>query len=90
MLALCVVLTGCGGAELRSPACDEGKPVVATGRIVLDASISAADVSGATVYVGEPTQVAPLAAAQGSDPETGFTRHGAAGDARGRCRVRTA
>lgn len=49
-LVLYVLLAGCSGdSELRSSACDEGQPVVASGRVVLDESVSEADVSSVRV-----------------------------------------
>lgn len=63
-LCLAVLLAGCGGQELRSAECDQGKPLVASGRIsVVERNVSPADVSRVTVEL----------VIEGQDPKTALS-----------------
>jgi hypothetical protein len=44
-LSLALLVAGCDSQELRSPECDQGQPVVASGRITLDDGVPEAEVS---------------------------------------------
>jgi hypothetical protein len=77
-LGLAFIVTGCGSQELRSPECDQGLPVIASGQFRLGPSVSEADVSSVTLELrvseeGEDRTLSEAKLGEGVDFPLAFT-----------------